>query len=73
MELVLTGSNFTAQQASDWGLVSRVVGEGEDVVEEAVKIAKKIAGKGQVAVQAGKEGVNAGQFCSPLHLRRVVD
>lgn len=61
MELVLTGSNFTAQQASDWGLVSRVVGEGEDVVEEAIKIAKKIAGKGRVAVQAGKEGVNAGQ------------
>ena len=61
MELVLTGSNFTAQQASDWGLVRRVVGGGEDVVEEAIKIAKKIAGKGRVAVQAGKEGVNAGQ------------
>ncbi|GAA6006116.1 hypothetical protein JCM11491_002036 [Sporobolomyces phaffii] len=59
MELVLTGSNFSAQQASDWGLVSRVVGEQEDVVDEAVKVAKKIASKGRVAVQAGKEGVNA--------------
>ncbi|GAA5912687.1 uncharacterized protein JCM6883_006204 [Sporobolomyces salmoneus] len=59
MELVLTGSNFTAQQASDWGLVSRVVKEEEDVVEEAIKVAKKIASKGRVAVQAGKEGVNA--------------
>ncbi|GAA5965066.1 hypothetical protein JCM3765_004845 [Sporobolomyces pararoseus] len=59
MELVLTGSNFSAQQASDWGLISRVVPEGEDVVEEAVKVAKKIASKGRVAVQAGKEGVNA--------------
>ncbi|GAA5886877.1 hypothetical protein JCM16303_006745 [Sporobolomyces ruberrimus] len=59
MELVLTGSNFTAQQASDWGLVSRVVTEEQDVVEEAVKVAKKIASKGRVAVQAGKEGVNA--------------
>ncbi|GAA5944611.1 uncharacterized protein JCM15063_000057 [Sporobolomyces koalae] len=59
MELVLTGSNFTAQQASDWGLVSRVVEEGQDVVDESVKVAKKIASKGRVAVQAGKEGVNA--------------
>ncbi|GAA5823834.1 hypothetical protein JCM11251_003314 [Rhodosporidiobolus azoricus] len=59
MELVLTGSNFSAQQASDWGLVSRVVeGEGS-VVEEAVKVAGKIASKGRVAVQAAKEGVNA--------------
>lgn len=59
MELVLTGSNFSAQQASDWGLISRVVPEGQDVVEEAVKVANKIASKGRVAVQAGKEGVNA--------------
>ena len=61
MELVLTGSNFSAQQASDWGLISRVVPEGQDVVEEAVKVANKIASKGRVAVQAGKEGVNAGE------------
>jgi len=61
MELVLTGSNFTALQASEWGLVSRVVAEDQDVVEEAVKVAKKIASKGRVAVQAGKEGVNAGK------------
>ncbi|GAA6060824.1 hypothetical protein JCM10212_005242, partial [Sporobolomyces blumeae] len=59
MELVLTGSNFTAAEASDWGLVSRVVSEGQDVVDEAVKVAAKIAGKGRVAVQAAKEGVNA--------------
>ncbi|GAA5849341.1 hypothetical protein JCM5353_006743 [Sporobolomyces roseus] len=75
MELVLTGSNFTAQQASDWGLVSRVVGEGENVVEEAVKIAKKIAGKGQIAVQAGKEGVNAAYELSlqeGLHFERRI-
>lgn len=59
MELVLTGSNFTAEQASEWGLISRVVSSEQDVVEEAVKVAKKIASKGSVAVQAGKEGVNA--------------
>ncbi|KAF5320746.1 hypothetical protein D9619_001360 [Psilocybe cf. subviscida] len=60
MELVLTGRNFTAQEASDWGMVSRVVGEGEgEVVKEAVSMAAQIASKSQLAVQAGKEVVNA--------------
>ncbi|CAA7259192.1 unnamed protein product [Cyclocybe aegerita] len=62
MELVLSGRMFTAQEASDWGMVSRVVGDGEgEVVTEAVKIANEIASKSQVAVQAGKEVVNAGK------------
>ncbi|KAJ3517644.1 hypothetical protein NLJ89_g372 [Agrocybe chaxingu] len=62
MELVLTGRMFTAQEASDWGMVSRVVGDGEgEVVTEAVKMANEIASKSQVAVQAGKEVVNAGK------------
>jgi len=60
MELVLTGRIFSAQEASDWGMVSRVVGEGEgEVVKEAVKMAATIASKSQLAVQAGKEVVNA--------------
>jgi len=60
MELVLTGRTFTAQEAEKWGMVSRVVGEGEGVVvDEAVAMAKDIASKSQVAVQAGKEVVNA--------------
>ncbi|GAA6013626.1 hypothetical protein JCM10207_004795 [Rhodosporidiobolus poonsookiae] len=74
MELVLTGRNFTAQEASDWGLVSRVVEEGEGkVVEEAVKVAGKIASKGQLAVQAAKEGVNSAyelSLAQGLHLER---
>ncbi|KAF8736145.1 hypothetical protein AX14_000786 [Amanita brunnescens Koide BX004] len=57
MELVLTGKMITAQEADKWGLVSRVV-EGE-VVTEAVAVAKEIAGKSQIATQAGKEVVNA--------------
>jgi enoyl-CoA hydratase len=60
MELVLTGRNFSAAEAEKWGVVSKVVGEGEGkVVEEAIEMAKLIASKGQVAVQAGKEVVNA--------------
>ncbi|KAK0461029.1 ClpP crotonase [Desarmillaria tabescens] len=60
MELILTGRTFTAQEAEKWGMVSRVVGEGEgEVVKEAIAVAKEISSKGQVAVQAAKEVVNA--------------
>ncbi|KAF9528521.1 enoyl-CoA hydratase [Crepidotus variabilis] len=60
MEMVLTGRMVSAQEASDWGMVSRVVGEGEaEVVKEAVKMAKGISEKSQIAVQACKEVVNA--------------
>ncbi len=59
MELTLTGRNFSALEAESWGVVSRVVEEGEGkVVEEAVKLAGAIASKGRLAVQAGKEAVN---------------
>lgn len=64
MELVLTGRIFTAQEASDWGMISRVVAEGEgEVVKEAISMANVIASKSQLAVQAGKEVVNAGKPC----------
>ncbi|KAK0195656.1 ClpP crotonase [Armillaria mellea] len=60
MEYILTGRIFTAQEAEKWGMVSRVVGEGEgEVVKEAIAVAKEISSKGQVAVQAAKEVVNA--------------
>lgn len=61
MDMVLTGRRITGTQAAEWGLVSRVIGEGENVVEEAVKVGEKIAGFGRVGVQAGKEAVNAGE------------
>jgi enoyl-CoA hydratase len=61
MELTLTGRTFSAEEAERWGVVSRVVAPGDgEVVREAVEMAKLIAGKGQIAVQAGKEAVNAG-------------
>jgi enoyl-CoA hydratase len=61
MELVLTGRMISAKEASEWGMISRVVDDGP-VVDEAVKVAKEIASKSQIAVQAGKEVVNAGMF-----------
>lgn len=73
MEMVLTGRNFSADDAEKRGLISRVVREG-NVVDEAVKVASTIAKKGQIAVQAAKEGVNACRFpfLAPLPARRCV-
>lgn len=59
MELILTGKTFNAEQAEQWGVVSRVVREGS-VVDEAVKVGEEIASKGRLATMAAKEAVNAG-------------
>lgn len=60
MEMVLTGEPITAQQASDSGLVSKVIPAGE-LLNEAVKLAEKIAAHSQVAVAIAKDSVNKGE------------
>lgn len=65
MELVLTGRGLSAAEAEKHGLISRVVPEGSDVVAEAIKVALQIGKKGQIAVQAAKEAINA-SFELPL-------
>lgn len=63
MELVLTGRNFSAQEAERWGVVSKVVGEEPGaVVKEAVAMAEVIASKGRLAVMAAKESVKACEY-----------
>jgi len=58
MEIVLGGSwNLTAQQAEQAGLVSKVF-PPEQLVDEALKTASKIAEYSQPAVQMAKECVN---------------
>jgi len=60
MELILTGRTFSALDAERWGVVSRVVSEGEgEVVKESLAMAREIAEKGRLAVLAAKETVNA--------------
>ena len=50
MEMNLTGVPITAQEASEYGLVSRVY-PAESLVEEAVKTADKIASHSKIIVQ----------------------
>jgi enoyl-CoA hydratase len=56
MEMVLTGSMITAQEALQWGLVNKVV-PVEYYLEEAKNLAATIAAKPPVAVRLAKEAV----------------
>ncbi len=58
MELVLTGRQFTAEEALAMGLINRVV-PVEVYLEEAQSLAREIASKPPIAVQMGKASVNA--------------
>jgi enoyl-CoA hydratase len=57
MEMILTGRMMDAEEAERAGLVSRVVA-AEDVVDEAVKVAERIADMSMPAVAMAKEAVN---------------
>jgi len=57
MQMCLTGDMITAQQASDWGLVSSVH-PPEQLVDEAIKLGEKIATKSKITIQMCKEAIN---------------
>ena len=57
MEMVLTGDMMDAQEAADRGLVSRVVNP-DQLVDEAIKIGRKIAQKSTPSISMAKECVN---------------
>jgi enoyl-CoA hydratase len=56
MEMVLTGTFITAQEAQEAGLINKVV-PVEIYLDEAIKMAKKIAQMAPLAVQLAKESV----------------
>ncbi len=64
MEMILTGRMMDATEAERSGLVSRIV-PASDLLNEAIKVADRIAGMGRLAVYAAKEAVNRA-FESPL-------
>src|SRR5579863_1130641 len=55
MEMLLTGEPISAEHAERIGLVNRVVVPGHER-EEALKLARRIAGKSALTVKIGKEG-----------------
>ena len=57
MEMCLTGRMMNAEEAERSGLVSRVVPAAE-LVDEAIKVAAKIAGLSRPVVMLAKESVN---------------
>lgn len=60
MELLLTGNNIKAEQAERWGLANHVYA-AENLMDEALKLAKAISGKGPLAVAMTKQLVQRGQ------------
>lgn len=59
MEMILTGSMISAKQAEKDGLISRIVEENDELVNEALKIGYNIGQKGLISVQMAKEAINA--------------
>lgn len=58
MEMVLTGNRINAKEAEKMGLVSAVF-PADQVVDQAIKTAEKIASHSPIVVQLAKEAVNA--------------
>ncbi len=57
MEMILTGRTMEAEEAERAGLVSRIV-PAADLVDEAIKVAERIADMSGPAVAMAKEAVN---------------
>ncbi len=57
-ELALTGRDFTAEEALNMGLITRVCESKEALFEEADKLADQIAGLSPLAVQGTKDVIN---------------
>ncbi|XP_011502155.1 PREDICTED: probable enoyl-CoA hydratase, mitochondrial isoform X2 [Ceratosolen solmsi marchali] len=57
MEIVLTGQQFSAQEAERSGLVSKIF-PPEQLISEAIKLAEKIASHSHIALALAKDSVN---------------
>jgi enoyl-CoA hydratase len=64
LEVALTGDLISAAQASQWGLVNRVV-PAADLLETSLELASKIAANGPVAIRTTKEIVRRAVLDDP--------
>nr|VFJ92125.1 MAG: enoyl-CoA hydratase [Candidatus Kentron sp. H]VFJ93026.1 MAG: enoyl-CoA hydratase [Candidatus Kentron sp. H]VFJ99878.1 MAG: enoyl-CoA hydratase [Candidatus Kentron sp. H] len=60
MEMVTTGRNVKAEEAKAIGLVNHVY-PAEELMEQAMKVARSIAGKGPISVKLSKEAIQRAQ------------
>jgi enoyl-CoA hydratase len=60
LELLISGRQLNATEALNWGLVNHIYPH-EQLMEEALKIARLIAQKGQIAIRLTKQLVQQGQ------------
>lgn len=67
MELVLTGDMFSAEQAASWGLINRVVPEGQ-ALQSALELAGRIKENGPLAVQVAKQVISESRDWSQQHM-----
>ena len=58
-ELILTGDQFSAQKAHDWGLVNALHPPGEELAA-AIAVAQRIAANAPLAVQGAKRAMDRG-------------
>jgi enoyl-CoA hydratase/carnithine racemase len=58
-ELILSGKSFTAAQALDWGLLNAVFPQ-DQLIEETIKIATRIAANAPIAVRQAKQAIHRG-------------
>lgn len=57
MELILTGRNFSADEALKYGLINKIA-PVESYFDEALKLAREVAKKAPLAAQLAKETIN---------------
>ena len=60
MEMALTGRTLSAREAREWGLVNRVVGEGGDLLREAVSCAEVVCANSPDSVVVSRAAVGVG-------------
>jgi enoyl-CoA hydratase len=70
-EIILTGEPFTAEQAHAWGIVNKVCDE-DQLMDEAVATAVKIAANGPIAVRQAKKSITLGAQ-TDLHTAYMIE
>ncbi|THZ20676.1 enoyl-CoA hydratase [Aureobasidium pullulans] len=72
MEIILTGENFSGEQAEQWGLVAKCFEDADACVEGALDTAAKIAGYSKITWKAIADFHGIGQVSLRRYMMNVV-